>query len=317
MPNSRQSGPSQAAQSLVNLLLQRHVHAARQTVSQIRDEPLTASLISLVIAVAMALPASLLLISLNLQTHLGKLDETSEITAYFPSDLPKNRISEISEYLHTQFVGIEVRYVSTALALAQLNEVDAFQPILNSLENNPLPAALIVRTDEPSVATARKIEQVLLNLAEVELVELDILWLQKLVAWLRLLDSLTSVLSIIVVGGLLLIIGNTVGSSVQDKREEIRIIKQFGGTDAFVRRPFIHFGLSLGAAGGTLACLLTAGVGHQLGTAAKALALLYQADFVVVGLGFGQNVTIILLSASIGGLAAFFAVSRKIASFGL
>ena len=301
----------------MSLLLQRHADAARQTVSRIRSGPLTASLISLVIAVAVTLPASLLLISLNLQTHLGKLNETSEITAYFPSDLPENRLSEISEHLHTQFVGIEVSYVSTALALAQLNEVDAFQLILDSLDNNPLPAALIVRTDEPSVATARKIEKVLLNLAEVELVQLDTLWLQKLLAWLRLLDSLTSALTIIVVGGLLLIIGNTVGSSVQNKREEIRIIKQFGGTDAFVRRPFLHFGFSLGAAGGILACLLTAGFGHQLGIAAKALALLYQADFVVVGLSYGQNVTMILLSASIGGLAAFFAVSRKIASFGL
>ena len=70
-----------------------------------------------------------------------------------------------------------------------------------------------------------------------------------------------------------------------------------------------------GAAGGTLACLLTAALGHQLGTAVKALALLYQTDFALAGLSFGQNLVVILLGAGIGWLAAFFSVSRKIATF--
>ena len=107
-------------------------------------------------------------------------------------------------------------------------------------------------------------------------------------------------------------------------REEIRIIKQIGGTDAYVRRPFVYFGGFLGAAGGTLACLFTAAIGHQLVTAVNALALHYQPAqpaqtvqtvFAVAGLSVGQNLAIILLGASIGGLAAFFSVSRKIATF--
>ena len=195
------------------------------------------------------------------------------------------------------------------------------QPVLGALESNPLPAAVIVRPKEPGVATAREIEQILVSLPEVELVQLDFLWLQRLEAWLDFLDTLSSALSLIVVSGLLLIVGNIVGSSVQSRREEIRIIKQIGGTDAYVRRPFVYFGGFLGAAGGTLACLFTAAIGHQLAMAVDALALHYQPTqpvqtvFAVAGLSFGQNLTIILLGASIGGLAAFFSVSRKIATF--
>ena len=136
-------------------------------------------------------------------------------------------------------------------------------------------------------------------------------------AWLDFLDTLSSALSLIVVSGLLLIVGNIVGSSVQSRREEIRIIKQIGGTDAYVRRPFVYFGGFLGAAGGTLACLFTAAIGHQLAMAVDALALHYQTVqtvFAVAGLSFGQNLTIILLGASIGGLAVFLC-SRKIATF--
>ncbi|MEC9086331.1 MAG: hypothetical protein VYD74_04450 [Pseudomonadota bacterium] len=49
---------------------------------------------------------------------------------------------------------------------------------------------------------------------------------------------------------------------MQSRREEIRIIKQIGGTDAYVRRPLVYFGVFLGAAGGTLACLFTAALRH-------------------------------------------------------
>jgi cell division transport system permease protein len=121
--------------------------------------------------------------------------------------------------------------------------------------------------------------------------------------------------SLVVVSGLLLIINNTIEGGVQSRREEIRITKQLGGTDAYIRRPFLYFGVFLGAAGGTLACLQTAALGHQLGTAVKALALLYQTDFALAGLSFGQNLVVILLGAGIGWLAAFFSVSRKIATF--
>ena len=299
----------------MSLLAERHSQAAGQTVARIKNAPLTAGLMSLVIGFAMTLPALLVLISVNLETQIGKIGDMAEITAYFSSDIPDNRISEISERLRSLFANVEIRYVSAASALAQLSEVMTLKPILHALEYNPLPAALLIRPDEPGVATAREIEQILTNLPEVELVQLDSLWLQRLEAWIGLLNTLSSAVSLVVVSGLLLIINNTIEGGVQSRREEIRITKQLGGTDAYVRRPFLYFGVFLGAAGGTLACLLTAALGHQLGIAVKALALLYETDFTVAGLSFGQNLAMILLAAGIGWLAAFFSVSRKIATF--
>jgi cell division transport system permease protein len=315
MLSSSRSKPKQAEHRLVSLLAERHSQAAGQTVARIKNAPLTAGLMSLVIGVAMTLPALLVLISVNLETQIGKIGDMAEITAYFSNDVKDNRVSEISEHLHALFANVEIRYVSAASALAQLSEVMTLKPILDAFDYNPLPAALLVRPDEPGVATAREIEQVLASLPEVELVQLDSLWLQRLEAWLGLLDTLSSALSLIVVSGLLLIVSNTVEGGVHSRREEIRITKLLGGTDAYVRRPFLYFGVFLGAAGGTLACLLTAALGHQLGTAVKALALLYQTDFALAGLSFGQNLVVILLGAGIGWLAAFFSVSRKIATF--
>ncbi|MEE3011042.1 MAG: permease-like cell division protein FtsX, partial [Pseudomonadota bacterium] len=271
MFSSSRSRPKPAKRRLLNLLAERHSRAAGQTVVSIKNAPLTAGLMSLVIGVAMTLPALLVLISVNLEMQIGKIGDMAEITAYFSNDIADNRVSEISERLHSLFANVEIRYVSAASALAQLSEVMTLKPILNALEYNPLPAALFVRPDEPDVATAREIEQILTNLPEVELVQLDSLWLQRLEAWIGLLNTLSSAVSLVVVSGLLLIINNTIEGGVQSRREEIRITKQLGGTDAYIRRPFLYFGVFLGAAGGTLACLQTAALGHQLGTAVKAL----------------------------------------------
>ena len=259
----------------------------------------------------MTLPALLVLISVNLETQIGKIDDIAEITAYFPSDIPDNRVSEISERLPDPLL-TRKSFMSAASALAQLSEVMNLKPILNALEYNPLPAALLVRPDEPDVATAREIEQILTNLPEVELVQLDSLWLQRLEAWLDLLDTLSSALSLIVVGGLLLIVSSTVGSAYRAVAEIHHQANR--GTDSYVRRPFVYFGAFQGSRRYS-GCLLTAALGHQLGIAVKALALHYQTIFAVAGLSVGQNLAMILLGASIGGFCVFFSVSRKIATF--
>ena len=75
MINSGQPHAKQGNRRLVSLLAERHGQAIRQTVLRIRNGPLTAGLMSLVIGVAMTLPALLVLISANLQTQLGKVED--------------------------------------------------------------------------------------------------------------------------------------------------------------------------------------------------------------------------------------------------
>ena len=51
---------------------------------------------SLVIGVAITLPALLVLISGNLDTQIGKIGNMAEITVYFSNDKVKNNVSKIS-----------------------------------------------------------------------------------------------------------------------------------------------------------------------------------------------------------------------------
>jgi len=101
---------------------------------------------------------------------------------------------------------------------------------------------------------------------EIEFVQLDYLWLKRLEAILSLANQLGGLLLLLVAIGLVVIIWNAIRVGVESKREEILIIRQFGGAGSFIAGPFLYIGLYLGAAGGLLACTLFIAVLSSLKT---------------------------------------------------
>ena len=100
---------------------------------------------------------------------------------------------------------------------------------------------------------------------EIEFVQLDYLWLKRLEAILSLANQLGGLLLLVAIG-LVVIIWNAIRVGVESKREETRIIRQFGGAGSFIAGPFLYIGLYLGAAGGLLACTLFIAVLSSLKT---------------------------------------------------
>ena len=101
---------------------------------------------------------------------------------------------------------------------------------------------------------------------EIEFVQLDYLWLKRLEVILSLANQLGGLLLLLVAIGLLVIIWNAIHVWVESKREETRIIRQFGGAGSFIAGPFLYIGLYLGAAGGLLAGTLFIAVLSSLKT---------------------------------------------------
>lgn len=302
--------PGQSSHSRISV----HRRVARESLWQLLRTPGASGLVVVVIAVAMMLPALLLLLTKNLQANMGSVEEAAQITAYFYLNVTDSEALEVSERLQSLPEVASVAYLSASDALTEFSEASGLGPTLQSLPQNPLPSALVITPARSSPDIANTIEQFLAALEEVEFVQLDYLWLQRLEALLSLVNQLGGLLLVLVAIGLVVIIGNAIRVGVESKREEIRIIKQFGGADSFIARPFLYTGIYLGAAGGLLACILLLVVVLSLGPAVDEVASLYQSDFQLIGLSILENLLLIMAAAGLGWVSAFIAVLRKIAT---
>ena len=85
--------------------------------------------------------------------------------------------------------------------------------------------------------------------------------------------------------GILVIVGNTIRLDIENRRDEIEVTKLVGGSDAFVRRPFLYNGVWYGLAGGIMAGLIVAVIVAVLSTPVQRIAGLYGSQFELEGIG--------------------------------
>ena len=92
----------------------------------------------------------------------------------------------------------------------------------------------------------------------------------------------------------------------------IVVVKLVGGTDSFVRRPFLYTGFWYGFIGGLMSLVLvTAGLLAIAGPIHE-LVRLYRSDFEFQGLGAGTGLLLLWFSSILGLAGAWFAVSRHL-----
>ena len=78
-PATRSGAPSQFSYSRISV----HHEVASESLRQLLRAPDASGLVAVVIAVAMMLPALLLLLTNNLQANTGSVEEAAQITAYY------------------------------------------------------------------------------------------------------------------------------------------------------------------------------------------------------------------------------------------
>ena len=106
----------------------------------------------------------------------------------------------------------------------------------------------------------------------------------------------------LLVSALLLVIGNTIRLHIENRRTEIEVIKLVGGTDSYVRRPFLYMGALYGFGAGILSWGVLAFGLDWLNDAVIGLAGLYGSDFALAGVPVADGLIVGLgaIGASIG-----------------
>jgi cell division transport system permease protein len=234
---------------------------------------------------------------------------------YFKQDVPVEKARELAASLRARSGVASVRFISSDDALASFREQSGFGEALDALGRNPLPHALDVRPDA-GATSPEQMEALRAYLAawpEVELVQMDSEWVQRLNALLQLLRGVVTGASVLLGVGVLAIIGNTVRLEIYNRRAEIEVTKLVGGSNAFVRRPFLYTGLLYGLAGAVLAVLLVALGLALLNAPVARLADSYGSDFRLLTPA-PRDVGLLLAAGSLLGIiGAGLAAARHLA----
>lgn len=294
--------------------LERHLQALFGSLGQLYRQRINTLLTALVIGVSLALPASLLLGLATLRQATAGWDGDARLTAYLKLEVDDDAARDLARRLRGELAGqAELMLIDRAQALAEFKRSAGLGEALALLDENPLPAALVVtpggRADETAV---RDLAQRLAALPQVEDVQADLDWVRRLNALLELGRRAAWVVAGLLGAGVVLVTGNTIRLAIYNRRAEIEITKLIGGTDAFIRRPFLYWGLLQGFTGGLVAVVLLLAVNGFLAGPVRTLAGLYGSGLQLATPGFLGNLAVLALGCALGLAGAATAVGRHL-----
>lgn len=319
-PN-RQKAPSRGAKTARSPLGQQassyfghHRKVARDSARRLWQAPVASLMTWTVMGVALALPVALMLLLSSLQGVSAGWESSARVTAYLAENVTLDQAKALRQTVGNDSRVAEVELIDRDTALNEFRASSGLEDALDYLNDNPLPHTLLVTPSDGS-RTADGV-QTLLAVVEgmdgVEQVQVDLGWLQRLNAMTELLGRAVWALALLLAAAVVLVIGNTVRLSIENRRDEILVAKLVGGTDAFVRRPFLYTGAWFGLGGGVVAWLLLQVSLWWLSGPVERLAGLYRSDFSLSGLSFDGILALIIAAMQLGWLGAWVAVKRHL-----
>ena len=293
-----------------------HGHSALSSLGRLVRRPIATVVTVLAMGVALSLPFALHVMLDNAERAMGGLDRGAELTAFLHHDLGNTQTASVASELRQWDSVKHVRIVSRAEALLEYEQMTGFDAVRTIFEGqNPLPDLIVItaREDRSSHPELIALRDRVSARAEVDSVELDLVWVDRLAAILETLRRIVQVLFAMLGLGVLLIVGNTIRLGIESRREEIGIIRLFGATDAFIRRPFLYAGLWHGLTAGGVACTLVAAATQLAAGPVERLVALYSADFELIGLQPWTTIVAIGAGGVLGLGGAWIAVARELA----
>lgn len=295
--------------------LNRHAQNCVGALGAMTRQPLASALTIAVIGIALAMPTGLNVVVQNGRAIAGGWDNIRDFSVYLRPATPIEQAIRLRDQLDESSIVESARLISANDALVEFSNDPEFGGLLGALEHNPLPHTIVVRpTADAAPADLEELERGLSRRTDVDLVKLDTDWVKRLNAMLDLARRGVWIAAVMLVGAVIVIIGNTIRLDIQNRRADIEVAKLLGASDGFVRRPFLYTGFWYGLLGGSFALLLLATSLWLLSEPIERLAGLYGSSFRPLGVDAATVLSILAggLLAGLGG--AWSAVARHLAA---
>jgi cell division transport system permease protein len=298
----------------MNQWFERHVQTLVGSLGRLWQQPFATMLTIVVIGIALALPACLHVLVQNVRVASGGWSSALDISVYMKPNATLDQAKRAAERIRQRRDVDEVTLIEADAALAEFRRNSGFGAALDALKDNPLPHALVVRPDAEyrEAGRVQALTGELKKIDGVDIVQLDTEWVSRFNAILDVIRRGVFLAAVLFALGILVIIGNTIRLDIENRRDEIEVTKLVGGSDAFVRRPFLYNGVWYGVAGGLIAGLIVAAVVAVLSAPVQRIAGLYGSQFELQGVGVIGWVALLLGGAVLGWLGSFIVATREL-----
>ncbi len=299
-------------QTLLRAWLESHRASLIDSLRRLARQPIGSFFTCLVMAIALSLPMGLALLLDSIERLGGSWQRAAQVSVYLDLRASEQRGEALRDEIAAMEDVAEAQWISREQALEEFQQLSGLGDALRELPENPLPGVVLVTPREIDKARLEALRLRLAELPDVNQAQLDLLWVERLSAILKLGERFVFGLTLLLVLALLLVIGNTIRLHIENRRTEIEVIKLVGGTDGYVRRPFLYMGALYGLGAGLLAWAVLAYGLNWLDQAVVRLAGLYGSDFALLGVPMADGLSLVLGAVLLGYIGAWLAVARHL-----
>ncbi|WP_454785652.1 permease-like cell division protein FtsX [Legionella sp. WA2024007413] len=297
-------------------ILAYHLQAAIQSLNSLCRKPLATMMTSIVIAIALALPALFWVFSDNVSQLTASWQRGGHISLYLKPGLSDSEQQVVLEKVRKTDGVAQVSLKTSSEGLSELIQQEGMQDIMRYLPENPLPAvvdvvpALIIDSPAKLDLLARQLQ----TITQVDNAKVDMEWISRLHALLGFAAKFANALLALLAMAVIMIVGTTLRLALHSRQEEIQVLKLIGAKDPFILRPFLYSGIWYGALGAIFSVFMVNIFIFSLGAAVNQLAVAYQMHYPLTGLSIRQILLLVLFAIILGWMGARLSVKRQLAS---
>lgn len=196
------------------------------------------------------------LIMMNLNIIMGNIEDTNEITVFIEDGVSEAQVNKIHNTLNNNDNLTDVRFIPKEEGLENFKEnMGEYSELLSYLDENPVPDTFLVR-----VKDLKNIKLAVTAISSIDGVEL----VKTSDDFAGALINIRNTFSVIIIAVLatliivsVIVVSNTIRTSVFSRRNEISIMKYVGATNTFIKLPFFVEGTFIGILSGAAAWGLT------------------------------------------------------------
>ena len=293
--------------------LSHHRRVCLSTLAELLGNPVSSMMTWLVIGIALGLPLILYVVLQNVSSISGDWGGKPRVALYLTQEATLQAGQALTRQIAQRVDIDEAVFISSTNALQEFQRRSGFGEVLSTLDRNPLPHVIEVVPANPDPIDLKRLVSAWEVNALIGNVSVDLQWLERLFALLVFAERLVTALAIVLGLGVMLIMGNTIRLAIENRRQEIEVIKLVGGTDAFVRRPFLYLGFWYGLGGAVTAFFLLQTSLYFLSSPVEMLAQSYRDNFALQGLDLLGNLLLLVSGSILGIIGSVLAVSRHLA----